>query len=127
MAHFAELDENNVVLRVTVVNDDYEADGENWCSKFFGTDNWKQTSYNTRAGVHYAPNSSDPDGGVALRKNYAGAGFTYDPTLDAFIPPKPFNSWTLDEATCQWKPPTPRPGTGYFWNESSQSWDSQSN
>lgn len=128
MAHFAELDENNVVLRVIVVNDDYEADGENWCNKRLGGE-WKQTSYNTEAGVHYAPNSSDPDGGVAFRKNYAGQGFTYNPTLDGFISPKPFNSWTLDEDTCQWEPPTPRPGqgmseAGYFWNESTQSWDS---
>ena len=125
MAHFAELDENNIVLRVVVVNDDYEADGENWCKQFFGTDSWKQTSYNTRSGVHYAPNSSDPDGGVALRKNYAGIGYTYDEDRDAFIPPKPFDSWLLDEPTCFWEAPIPYPNddNAYAWNESTQAWD----
>ncbi|SVD42628.1 uncharacterized protein METZ01_LOCUS395482, partial [marine metagenome] len=71
--------------------------------------NWIKTSYNTKGGVHYAPNSNEPDGGVALRKNYAGKGFTYDKDRDAFISPKPFESWILSEDTCCWEPPVPYP------------------
>jgi len=128
MAHFAKLDENNIVLQVVVVNDLYEADGENWCKELFGTDSWKQTSYNTRGGVHYAENSNSPDGGTALRKNYAGIGYSYNPTLDAFIPPQSFPSWILDETTCLWESPVPKPDDGnlYDWNESTQSWDAVS-
>jgi len=122
MAHFAELDENNVVLRVVVVNDDYEADGENWCRQFFGTDNWKQTSYNTIANVHHGGDPYGPDSGIAFRKNYAGEGYTYDPTLDGFIPPKPFNSWTLDEDICCWEAPVPKPEGLHIWNEEATSW-----
>tara|TARA_Y100000310_G_C20007859_1_gene501525 strand:+ start:23 stop:409 length:387 start_codon:yes stop_codon:yes gene_type:complete len=125
MAHFVELDENNIVLQVVVVDDAHEADGENWCRGFFGTDRWKQTSYNTRGGIHRTINSDTPDDGVALRKNYAGIGFNYNPTLDAFVPSKPFNSWILDEDACEWRPPIPYPNDGneYSWNESTQSWD----
>ena len=118
MAHFAELDENNVALRVVVVDDAHESDGENWCREFFGTDNWKQTSYNTRGGVH-------SDNGIPLRKNYAGIGYIYSPTLDAFYSPQQFDSWSLDEDTCQWEAPIPHPDDGnkYIWNESTVSWD----
>jgi len=124
MAHFAKLDENNIVLQVIVVNDLYEADGENWCKELFGTNSWKQTSYNTRGGVHYAANSNSPDGGTAFRKNYAGIGYSYNPTLDAFIPPQPFPSWILDETTCQWNSPVPYPDSGiHTWNEDTESWD----
>ncbi|MFZ3043830.1 MAG: hypothetical protein WA058_01845 [Minisyncoccia bacterium] len=87
MAHFAELDEHNIVLRVIVVADEHEADGENWCHNFAGG-RWKQTSYNGR-----------------IRKNYAGIGYTYDEARDAFIPPQPGSDWILDEATCRWKAP----------------------
>jgi hypothetical protein len=87
---------------------------------------WIQTSYNTRGGVHYEPNSDTPsaDQTKALRKNYAGIGFSYDPVRDAFIPPQPFNSWLLDEQTCQWNAPTPAPTDGkiYEWNEATTSW-----
>ena len=78
---------------------------------------WIQTSYNTRAGVHV-------NGGTPLRKNYAGIGFTYDRTRDAFIPPQPFASWTLNEETCLWDAPTPYPTDGKFyqWNEDTTSW-----
>ena len=123
MAHFAKLDENNIVLQVIVVNDLYEADGENWCKELFGTNSWKQTSYNTRGGVHYAENSNSPDGGTALRKNYAGIGYSYNPTLDAFIPPQSFPSWILDETTCQWESPVSKPDGIHSWNEETQSWD----
>jgi hypothetical protein len=79
---------------------------------------WIQTSYNTAGGVHIL-------GGTPLRKNYAGIGYTYDRGRDAFIPPQPFASWTLNEETCQWDPPTSYPddGKAYEWNESTQSWE----
>jgi hypothetical protein len=88
---------------------------------------WIKTSYNTRGGVHYQPDSDTPstDQSKALRKNYAGIGFTYDATRDAFIPPKPFDSWTLNETTCLWEAPTAMPDDDnvYNWNESTQTWD----
>jgi hypothetical protein len=118
MAHFAELDENNIVLRVIVVADEHEADGENWCNSFAGG-TWKQTSYNTRGGVHILE-------GTPLRKNYAGTGFTYDLTRDAFILPKPFASWILNETTCLWEAPVARPaddGKRYEWNEDITNWE----
>ena len=87
---------------------------------------WIQTSYNTRGGIHYQPNSQEPsiDQSKALRKNYAGIGFTYDPVRDAFIPPKPYNSWLLNEDTCLWESPVPCPDDGkmYTWNEEQLSW-----
>ena len=90
---------------------------------------WIQTSYNTNGGKHYAPNSREPieDGGVALRKNYAGIGYTYDKTRDAFIPPQPYNSWLLDEDTCYWYSPVPHPGVRedgktYIWDEDIVNW-----
>ena len=102
MAHFAELDDNNIVLRVIVVSDDNEADGENWCKNLLGG-RWKQTSYNNN-----------------IRKNYAAIGFTYDESRDAFIPPQSYPSWTLDETTCKWKAPVDYPSDGkpYKWEES---------
>lgn len=116
MAHFAELDNNNIVVRVIVVADENEADGENWCRNLLGGF-WKKTSYNTQAGVHST-------GGTPFRKNYAGIGYSYDPTRDAFIPPKPFNSWVLNENTCVWDPPTPMPSDGklYRWDEDTLAW-----
>ena len=92
---------------------------------------WIQTSYNTYGGKHYAPNSVDVDDGVALRKNYAGFGYTYDKTRDAFIPPKPYPSWTLNEDTCLWETPVPYPnprneenydGKLYTWDEDIINW-----
>jgi len=106
MAHFAEIDQNNTVLRVIVVDDSFEANGSQWCHDVFGG-TWVQTSYNGR-----------------IRKNFAGIGFTYDPARDAFIPPNPgFPSWTLDGMTCQWVPPVPMPTDGvYVWDEDQQGW-----
>jgi hypothetical protein len=107
MAHFAEIDENNIVLRVIVVDNNLESIGSEWCSQTFGG-NWIQTSYNNK-----------------IRKNFAGIGYTYNPVLDAFIPPKPENSssWVLDETTCQWIPPIPKPTVPlYEWNEEQQQW-----
>jgi len=85
---------------------------------------WVQTSYNTHANVHYDPETNEPDGGVALRKNYAGIGYTYDKSRDAFIPPRPFDSWQLNEDTCDWEPPTPVPNDGnrYQWDEETIQW-----
>ena len=116
MAHFAELDNNNIVVRVIVVADENEADGENWCRNLLGGF-WKKTSYNTQAGVHLT-------GGTPFRKNYAGIGYKYDPDRDAFVPPKPFNSWVLNETTCVWDPPTPMPSDGklYRWDEDTLAW-----
>ena len=83
---------------------------------------WIQTSYNTRGGVHYEPNSNTPssDQSKALRKNYAAVGYTYDKKRDAFIPPQQFPSWTLNNTTCLWDPPMPQPSDGkaYLWDES---------
>lgn len=98
MAHFAEIDENNIVLRVCVVPDEQQHRGHEFMAvdlNLGGT--WLQTSYNTIGGVHI-------NGGTPLRKNYAGIGFTYDPDRDAFIPPKPDGDFTLNEETCLWEP-----------------------
>jgi hypothetical protein len=121
MSHFAEIDNDNIVTRVLVAEQDFIDSGAVGDSS-----NWVQTSYNTRGGVHYAFNSNTPDNGVALRKNYAGRGFTYDPIRDAFIAPKPsYPSWTLDEDSCRWIPPVAYPTDGkgpYDWDEDIGNW-----
>lgn len=121
MGHFAKVN-NSVVEQVIVAE-----------PEFFDTfvdsspGQWIQTSYNTRGGVHYDPATGEPsaDQSKALRKNYAGIGYSYDATRDAFIPPKPYPSWILDEQTCLWIAPAPYPTDGghYVWNESTQTWD----
>ena len=115
MAHFAELDENNVVLQV-IAGVDEPLDGEAIYAETTGTV-WKKTSYNTRAGGHLL-------GKTPFRKNYAGIGYTYDSDRDAFIPPQPFPSWTLNEQTCQWDSPTPMPvdDKRYVWDEQTCQW-----
>ena len=118
MAHFAEIDENNIVTRVLVVDDANENDGQTFLAEtcnLGGT--WIKTSYNTQGGVH-------SNGGTPLRKNYAGIGYTYDSERDAFIPPKPFDSWVLDEETCQWNSPVRLPDEEnlYFWDEAELKW-----
>jgi hypothetical protein len=111
MAHFAKVN-NGIVVRVIVAEQDFFA-------TFTDTSpgEWIQTSYNTYGGVHLL-------GGTPLRKNYAGVGFTYDPNLDAFIPPKPFASWLLNTDTCLWEPPVQKPADDklYNWNEETTSW-----
>jgi len=119
MAHFAQLDENNKVLQVIVVNNnelldengnESEQKGITFCQSLFPNTNWKQTSYNAN-----------------LRRNYAGIGFTYDQTRDAFLPPQPFPSWTLNETTLQWEPPVAMPEDDngpYIWNEAQTDWES---
>jgi hypothetical protein len=111
MAHYAFLDDNSIVTEVIVGIDETELiedlDPETWYGNFRGQ-TCKRTSYNGN-----------------IRKNYAGVGFTYDSERDAFIAPKPFDSWVLDEATCQWNPPTPYPDDGslYRWNEADLAWN----
>ena len=116
MAHYAFLDEHYVVTEVIVGKDESNYDWEAHYGQFRGQ-LCKRTSYNTRGGVH-------SEGGTPFRKNYAGIGYTYDPQRDAFIPPKPFTSWVLDETTCLWAAPTPMPTDGkmYRWDEDTTSW-----
>jgi hypothetical protein len=124
MTHFAKLDENSVVVFVTVGRQ--EDDGKELELQARTGDVYKQTSYNTRGGVHYNPETGQPseDQSKAFRGNYAGIGFTYDEALDAFIPPKPFDSWVLDETTYNWVAPIPMPEDGgvYSWDESQTNW-----
>ena len=119
MAHFAQLDDNNVVIQVIVVGNDQlldengqeqEALGVAFCQQLFGG-NWKQTSYNNR-----------------FRVRYSGIGFSYNPDLDAFVPPKPYPSWVLNTGTASWDAPEPKPsgellGRKYTWNEANLRWD----
>lgn len=116
MAHYAFLDENYVVTEVIVGRDEANFDWERHYGDIRGQ-LCKRTSYNMRGGVHL-------QGGQPFRKNYAGIGFTYDPIRDAFIPPKPFPSWVLDEDTCLWKSSVPYPNDGqhYVWNEQVKNW-----
>lgn len=109
MSHFAEIDENNVVLRVLVGDNNLPDEGKSWFENNLGGV-WVQTSYNAATN--------------GFRKHYAGIGYTYDPYRDAFYPPQPYPSWTLDD-DCNWQPPTPRPeGEGFYtWNETTQEWE----
>jgi hypothetical protein len=123
VAHFAKLDENNVVIFVTVGRD--EDNGKEAELTARTGDVYKQTSYNTRGGVHYqADGTPSADQSKAFRKNYAGLGYTYDAGRDAFIPPKPYNSWVLNETTCLWDAPVAMPTDGkrYSWDEATTSW-----
>jgi hypothetical protein len=127
MAHFAKIGLNNKVIEVLSVNNEVlkdsngveqESIGIDFLTKLTGYPLWKQTSYNTVGGVHN-------NNGIPFRKNHAGIGYTYDETRDAFIPPKPFNSWILNEDTCLWEAPVARPEDDniYLWNESTLTWD----
>ena len=131
MASFAKIGLNNKVIAVhSVVNEvlhdsngiEREDIGIDFLTKLHGWAIWKQTSYNTHGGVH-------DNNGTPLRKNHAGIGYTYDETRDAFIPPKPFNSWILNEDTCIWNAPVAKPTTileekqYYYWNESIINWE----
>lgn len=112
MAHFAQIDDNNIVVQVIVAEQDFVNSGA-----VGDPSKWIQTSYNTHGGVHKL-------GGMPLRKNYAGIGYTYDNVRDAFIAVKPFTSWTLNESTCLWEAPVPYPNDGevYRWDEDTLSW-----
>ena len=122
MAHFAKLGVGNIVERVVVVSNDIattEQAGMDFLNNLYNTrDVWKQTSYNTQGGVHEL-------GGTPFRKNYASKGYSYDQTRDAFIPPKPYASWTLNESTCRWDSPVAYPSDENFyrWNETTKQWD----
>ena len=129
MSHFAKVNNNNIVESVQVVSNknllnaegvEDEDVGIAHLTEVFGSGTWTwiKTSFNTFAGQH-------EQGGTPLRKNYAGIGDTYDKVRDAFIPPKPYPSWTLNEDTCQWDAPTAHPNDGkrYTWNEGTSSWD----
>ena len=122
MAHFAKLGTGNIVEKVEIVSNDVattEQAGVEFLQNLYNDRAvWKQTSYNTSGGVHKL-------GGTPFRKNYAAKGFTYDQKKDAFIPPQPFNSWTLNETTCLWEAPVayPTDGQNYTWNETNQTWD----
>ena len=122
MSHFAKLDENNVVIFVTVGRQEDDGLEEELIART--GDVYRQTSYNTRGGVHYTDGEPSADQSKALRKNYAGIGFTYDEERDAFIPPQPFESWVLNEDTCLWDAPVPYPTDGpiYTWDEETTSW-----
>lgn len=125
MAHWAKIDENNVVVRVVVMDNDAPNEGHDWLVANLGG-TWLKTSYNTRAGVYMTPNSSPPvaddDQSKAFRGNYAGKDFTYNADLDAFIPPQPFPSWILNESTFNWDAPSEKPADNYIWDEDSLSW-----
>lgn len=115
MSHFAKLDQNNIVIFVTVGRQ--EDDGkESELSERTG-DRYVQTSYNTKGGQHV-------NGGIPFRKNFAGVGYFYDETRNAFIPPQPYDSWSLNEETCLWDPPIPVPNDGknYYWDEETKIW-----
>jgi hypothetical protein len=123
MAHFVKLGKGNIVVQGIVVHNNVattEQAGVDFINNLYGTNNiWKQTSYNTIGGVHQL-------GGTPFRKNFAGIGYTYDQTRDAFIPPRTiYNSWTLNEETCRWEAPVAYPNdeNDYKWNESTQQWD----
>ena len=121
MAHYAYLNDENIVTLVIVGKNETDPPG-NWES-YYGA---KRTSYNTRGGIYYNPetNKPDPDQSKAFRKNYAGIGYSYDAIRDAFIPQKPFPSWLLNEFSCIWEAPVPYPddGNAYIWNEETQQW-----
>ena len=113
MSHFAEIDKNGIVLRVLVAEQDFINSGA-----VGEPSNWIQTSYNTFTGVHNL-------GGTQLRKNFAGPGYSYDESRDAFIPPRLYNSWSFNEDTCRWDPPVeyPNDGNRYVWDEEKLNWD----
>ena len=138
MATFAKLNSENIVEQVISVHNnelldngiESEAKGISFCKSLFGQKtNWKQTSYNTRGGKHYLSDNSGLSNtqDKAFRKNHASVGYSYDQTRDAFIPPKPYNSWILNENTCLWEAPVSYPSDGqlYKWNEETLSWNLQ--
>ena len=118
MAHFAKVCDGKVVQVIVAEPEFFDTFVDS------SPGEWIQTSYNTRGGVHYG-SDGNPDGGVALRGNYAGIGFIYDRTNDVFYAPQPFPSWTLNQTTWRWDPPVPYPSNTdkiHLWNESTQSW-----
>ncbi len=137
MAHYAKVSNNNIVEQVVVVSNEDTLDengneneilGIQFLKNLLGLDtNWLKTSYNTKGGIYRDSITNKPieDQSKAFRKNYAQIGYIYDEQRDAFIPPKPYPSWILDEFSCLWQPPIPRPQQGfkYKWNEENQQWE----
>lgn len=125
MSHWAEVDENNIVTRVLVGdnNDPNGDEGYQWLIDNLGG-TWIKTSYNARGGKKINPETNELTDEPGFRKNYAGIGYTWDPVRDAFIPPKTFNSWILNEETCSWDPPIPMPQDNKFyrWDEDTTNW-----
>ena len=128
MANYTLLDENNIVIDVLTGNNENK-DGIDW-EVFYGelkNKKCKRTSYNTMGGIHYNQETGVPseDQTKSFRKNYAGIGYKYDESKDAFIAPKPFNSWVLNEETCLWEAPSqiPSDDNNYFWNEQTLEWE----
>lgn len=125
MAHYAFLDQNNIVSSVIVGKSEDTGDWEEEYS-LFQSQVCKRTSYNTRGGIHYDPVTNEPsiDQSKSFRKNYAGIGYTYSYERDAFIPPQPYPSWVLDDFSCLWEPPVPYPTDGkqYVWDENIVNW-----
>lgn len=119
MAHFARINGDNTVVQIIVADQEFINSGA-----VGNPSEWLQYSYNTKGGIHYDPITNEPDGGIPFRKNPAGVGFRYDATRDAFIPPKPYNSWLLDEDTCLWNAPVEKPSDDkkYQWDEATTSW-----
>ena len=130
MAHYAFLDENNIVTEVITGIDETELieglDPEIWYGNFRGQ-TCKRTSYNSMGGKKRNPETNEMTETPGFRKNYAGIGYMYDTERDAFIPPKPFNSWILNEDTCLWEAPLPYPkgANDYIWSEENQNWEIQ--
>jgi hypothetical protein len=124
MTHYAKVNQG-IVVSVIVAEADFFTNGH-FVDTSPGT--WIQTSYNTKGGVHYNPETNQPDGGVALRGNYAGVGFIYDSKNDVFYHPQPYPSWTISAPNWTWTAPTPMPETGgpYVWNETTKTWVTQS-
>jgi len=116
MSHFARV-ENGIVTDVIVAEQDF-------INSLPDINLWVQTSYNTRGGIHYAPNSNTPDGGIALRANFAGIGYIYDRDNDVFYGPQPYPSWTISGPVWIWKAPVPYPTDEeiYYWDEPTLSW-----
>jgi hypothetical protein len=119
MAHFAKVVSGKVDQVIVAEPDFFDSFVDS------SPGEWIQTSYNTRGGVHYDPETNEPDGGVALRKNFAGVGYNYDAQADAFYPPQPYASWILNTESYIWEAPTSMPddGNGYTWNEETTTWD----
>jgi hypothetical protein len=121
MSYYAKI-ENGIVVQVNIVEDDFFNNNPNRYTGF-----WVKTCYNTKGGIHYNPETNKPstDQSKALRKNTAGVGYSYDEQRDAFIPPKPFNKWVLNEDTCRWESPVPYPDDEkqYVWNDNKSVWE----
>lgn len=136
MAHYAKAENNSLVEQVLVVNNEDTFDSNGQESEIVGNtflnnllggnSQWLKTSYNTRGGIHYQSDNNTPseDQSKAFRKNFAQIGYTYDEQRDAFIPPKPYPSWILDEFSCLWNPPIsyPNDNQNYYWNENDLTW-----